>query len=93
MAVELVEIVNPNGRKGTVAKTSRAARVYKSSPATRVDPGVGPVEVLAVPSGNASTEEWRTYATDSRNPRALSSERADQMNRDELVAYFKSEED
>lgn len=35
MPIELVEIVNPNGRKGLVAATSAAAKAYKRSPSTR----------------------------------------------------------
>lgn len=35
MPIELVEIVNPNGRKGRVAATSPAAKAYKRSPSTR----------------------------------------------------------
>lgn len=100
---KFVTIINPaNGRKGRVAASSKAAAVYNTPPSERTPVPEGPpAEVpvnllppLEMPGKNGSTEEWRTYATDSRNPQALSSDTADQMTRDDLVAYFdKSEED
>lgn len=51
MPIELVEIVNPNGRKGRVAATSPAAAAYKRSPSTR---GASSDDYPAGPP----TDEW-----------------------------------
>lgn len=87
MAVKLVQIVNPNGRKGWVAETSRAAEVYKRPPSTRTEQEPGDGDGL--PAKNASTETWRAYAT----AHGMSAEDADQMSRDDVVAHYESEED
>lgn len=99
--IEMVEIVNPNGRKGKVAATSKAAAAYRQPPSARPDeePPVAPALPAnlgpEMPAGNASTEVWRAYASDPRTPNGLSSDEADQMSRDELVDHFTnpSEED
>jgi hypothetical protein len=64
MGVELVTIVNPNGRKGRVAATSKAAAAYKQPPSDRdesapagapvveVDPDGG--DDAAAPTGRAA---------------------------------------
>lgn len=99
MPIELVEIVNPNGRKGLVAPGSRAALEYTKPPAQRAKGPIdvaGPTDIkppLEQPPGNASTEEWRAFATDPNNPAPLDLEAAGAMTRDELVAHFESQED
>lgn len=104
MAVELVEIVNPTtGRKGLVSAKSRAASAYKQPPSARVPraneaPGhsdqavvdTTPPAGLVKPGKNGSKDEWVAYATDPATPNGLSSETADQMNRDDLVAHFET---
>lgn len=103
MAVELVEIVNPTtGRKGLVAATSRAAAAYKQPPSARTpkpNEAPGPAEQTVdttppqapeKPGKNGSKDEWVAYATDPATPNGLSSEAADQMNRDALVAHFET---
>lgn len=98
MAVELVEIVNPNGRKGLVASTSRAATTYKRPPSARAQ-GIEPVQPGGVidprlstapdkPGKNASHDAWVAYATHADTPNGLSSDTASAMSRDELVAHF-----
>jgi hypothetical protein len=107
MAVELIEIVNDNGRKGLVAATSTAAKAYKTPPSAR-QPAANEVPGPAEPTGtaavdpvpptapekpakNASTKEWVAYATHPDTPNGLSSEAAEQMNRDGedgLIAHF-----
>lgn len=103
MAVELVEIVNPNGRKGVVASTSTAATNYKRPPSARaqglepVQPGAATNPLLGTaperPAGNASREAWIAYATHPDTPNGLSSEAAAEMSRDALVDHFDVQED
>lgn len=107
MAVELVEIVNPNGRKGRVAATSAAARAYKQPPSadrTEVAPSAAPAPVEPVvvtepptgpqmPGRNASKPEWVAYATHQSTPNRLSAEVVDQMNRDAIAAHFNPAEE
>jgi len=96
MAVELVQITNPNGSTGWVSETYPGlgddAQGAVSTPTpppeypVNLSPGEpgGPPEQ---PARNASTESWRDYAT--RN--GLTFEQADAMSRDELVAHFTEE--
>lgn len=95
MAVELVEIVNPNGRKGRVPTTSAAAAQYKRPPGPPPVPTqpVGDTPpanptTLEQPAGNASTEAWQAYASHPNTPNGLSSEQAAEMTRDQLVDHF-----
>lgn len=83
MAVELVEIVNPNGTKGTVASTSKVAGYardrqhgYRLPPSARQ------------PAKSASAEVWRDYAVENGVP----AEVAAGMTRDDLVAHFNAQE-
>lgn len=92
MAVQLVQIVNPNGRKGWVAETSHTAAVYKRPPSALAEPQQlveAAPEGVEVPARSASTEAWRDYAVAAGMPQ----DEADQMSRDQLVAHYKSEED
>jgi hypothetical protein len=96
--IELVEIVNPvTGRKGKVAATSRAATKYRQPPSQRavdepsVDPDLPANLGPAQPARNASTEEWRAYASDPRTPNGLSPDEAEQLGRDELIDHFNTE--
>jgi hypothetical protein len=92
VATKLVEIVNPNGRKGWVAETSAAAAAYTRPPSALDEPQQlveAAPEGVEVPASNASTEAWRTYAVAA----GMSQDEADQMSRDQLVAHYKSEED
>lgn len=105
MPVELVEIVNSNGRKGFVAKTSRAAAAYKQPPSARTpDPSAapGPAEQTVVtspptglekPAKSASKADWIAYATHDATPNRLSAEQADPMTRDELAEHFNPAEE
>lgn len=86
MAIEIVEIVNPNGRKGLVAATSAAAAHYDRPPSSQQ----AETEGDGMPAGNASAEAWRTYAVDVRG---MSPDDANAKGRDELVALYKSQED
>lgn len=85
MAVERVTIVNPNRRKGVVAATSKAAREYRRTPGSRSG---GPEAEAQMPAKNASTQAWRNYATKHRG---LSTDQAESLSRDELVARFTEE--
>lgn len=99
MEPQLVEIVNPNGRKGLVAVTSRAARLYKRPPSARGQHGgresqepvlpdlrlAAPyIESGELPPGNATTETWRAYGL----AKGLPSEQVTAMTRDQLVDHF-----
>lgn len=95
MQPELVEIVNPNGRKGLVAVTSRAARLYKRPPSARGQQSEPPelpdlalaapyIEAGELPPGNASTETWQAYGL----AKGLPSEQVTAMTRDQLVDHF-----
>lgn len=97
--IEMVEIVNPNGRKGKVAATSKAAQLYRQPPSAQRDAEPAPTPELpvnlgpAMPAKNAKHELWIAYATDPRTPNGLSSEDAEQMSRDELVDHFNTSEE
>lgn len=41
-----------------------------------------------LPARNASTDEWRAYATDPANDRAIPAANAEQMSRDELASHY-----
>lgn len=83
MPVPLVEIVNPNGRKGHVAATSRAAQAYKRPPSAERSTAGGDLPPDA-PARNASTDTWRAYALTN----GLTSQQVEDMTRDDLVAHF-----
>lgn len=95
MAVELIEIVNPNGRKGKVAATSRAAATYKQPPSARRADRSGEDArgdstqrpTVAIPGGNASTDDWRAFGL----AQGLTSEQVESMSRDELRDHFTPE--
>lgn len=96
MAVQLVKIVNANGRIALVPETypplvrgdvRRAPSQRAAETPVNLAPEDGGPE--PVPARNASTDVWRDYATSN----GLSSEEADAMSRDDLVAHFTSEED
>ena len=78
MAVRLVEVVNPNGRKGWVAATYRPLieGSFRPLPSQRHPHGGAP------PALSASTEVWRSYAVSQ----GLPGDEADAMTRDEIVA-------
>jgi hypothetical protein len=86
MPVELIEIVNPNGRKGLVPATSRAAREYKRPPSARDEPDLTAVAALIaagdLPPLNATTKFWRAYAL----AKGLPSEQVTTATRDDLIA-------
>lgn len=94
-APDLVEIVNPNGRKGLVSATSKAARLYKRSPSTRaaqeaesglVAPGPsGEAPYVEPPSRSGSTEQWRDWAVTHGG---ASPEDVANKSRDDLVAAY-----
>lgn len=78
---ELVEIVNPNGRKGFVAAESDAAKLLRRPPSTDK------------PTKSATKAAWVAYATAESTPGRLEPEAANAMTQPELVAAFESEED
>ena len=86
MAVPMRTIVNANGRKGRVAATypPLVAGELKLAPKERRAQAEDPDQM---PAKSASTEAWRSYAV--RN--GLTSDEAEALTRDELVAQFTKE--
>ena len=78
MAVPLVQITNPNGRKGWVPATHPRLHLFGRPPSTRHPRGDVP------PKRNASLSVWRSYAASQ----GLPGDEAEQMTRDDLVARF-----
>lgn len=83
MAVEMVEILNPNGRKGRVPATHPRFAHFKRPPSARYPNGD------AAPAASASTEVWRSYAVS----KGLPGDEAEAMTRGELVAHFTQTEE
>lgn len=92
MAVRYVRVRDESGATLSIPQKKYDLRPdrFELVDGSAVDQGGNPLPPVSpelMPARNASTDEWRAFGLE----RGLSSEQADDMSRDDLVAHFTKE--